>query len=71
MIYYIFHLLLKQSGKITLEKWPTTAMERPLQSQQPRLPTAFCNAPPAELTQKSEFGSLTSVIKSRHPNREK
>lgn len=41
MIYYIFNLLLKQSGKITLERWPSTSIEFSHQSKQPNLHPVF------------------------------
>lgn len=41
MVYYIFNLLLKQSGKITLERWPSTSMQLSHQPKQPNLHPGF------------------------------
>lgn len=41
MIYYIFNLLHKQSGKITSEGWPSTSIQLSHQSKQPNLYPGF------------------------------
>lgn len=41
MVYYIFNLLLKQSGKITLERWPSISMQLSHQPKQSYLHPVF------------------------------